>query len=181
MAPEKDLDRVTFVLDAQGWIIESVCRGMSFEAVGFLWTLMPHAALEPLPKTPSELAKLAETDPMTAGRLWPKVARFFVETDRGWVIGDHDWLRRTKVRASARVPLRHLFHQLVRFWGKRCAYCKASGVALEIEHIVPKARGGSDAITNLTVACWKCNNRKSAKTAAEFGFPDVHERAALIE
>lgn len=30
---------------------------------------------------------------------------------------------------------------LLEKWGRRCAYCSAMGVPLQIEHIMPKARG----------------------------------------
>ena len=29
-------------------------------------------------------------------------------------------------------------------WQRQCAYCKTSGVPLQVEHIIPKSRGGSD-------------------------------------
>ena len=29
-------------------------------------------------------------------------------------------------------------------WGRACAYCHATNVPLQIEHIVPKSRGGSN-------------------------------------
>jgi 5-methylcytosine-specific restriction endonuclease McrA len=32
----------------------------------------------------------------------------------------------------------------------------------EADHVVPRARGGSDAIGNLVLSCGPCNNRKGA-------------------
>jgi 5-methylcytosine-specific restriction endonuclease McrA len=58
-----------------------------------------------------------------------------------------------------------------------CAYCNATGVPLQIEHLVPKARGGSDRVSNLAAACAPCNQRKGTQTAAEFGHPEVAARA----
>src|SRR5712691_9027905 len=58
-------------------------------------------------------------------------------------------------------------------WQRACAYCGAKEIALQVEHIVPKARGGSDRVDNLTLACEPCNQRKGNKTAAEFGFPQI--------
>lgn len=43
----------------------------------------------------------------------------------------------------------------------RCQYCGADG-ATEVEHILPRAKGGTDALENLTLACGPCNRRKSA-------------------
>jgi len=66
---------------------------------------------------------------------------------------------------------------LLEKWNRKCAYCKKSDVPLEVEHIVPKLRGGSDRISNLTIACNKCNQKKGNLTAEEFGFPKIQEKA----
>lgn len=62
-------------------------------------------------------------------------------------------------------------------WGRRCVYCGAKDVPLQIEHLVPKARGGSDRVSNLTLACGPCNQRKGDRTAAEFGYPQLMVQA----
>ncbi len=49
----------------------------------------------------------------------------------------------------------------------RCAYCGRSDLALTIDHIIPKARGGSDTWENLITACTKCNNYKGDRTPEE--------------
>jgi 5-methylcytosine-specific restriction endonuclease McrA len=53
-------------------------------------------------------------------------------------------------------------------WGRRCAYCDATGVPLNIDHIVPRSKGGSDRVANLTLACIPCNQAKGASPAGEF-------------
>ena len=60
---------------------------------------------------------------------------------------------------------------------RKCAYCGKTGVPLEIEHIVPKSRGGADRGSNLAIACNPCNQNKGNQTAAEFGHPQVQEQA----
>jgi|SRR5262249_18653452 len=51
--------------------------------------------------------------------------------------------------------------------GNRCGYCLAPQgyvlQVLEIEHIVPTARGGSNHEENLWLACRLCNNAKGMK------------------
>jgi hypothetical protein len=44
-----------------------------------------------------------------------------------------------------------------------CQYCgaKAPGVVLHVDHITPRASGGSDDILNLVTACAGCNGGKS--------------------
>ena len=53
---------------------------------------------------------------------------------------------------------------------QRCGYCLAPQhlvmARLEIEHIIPLARGGSDDESNLWLACPICNGHKSDKVEA---------------
>lgn len=46
-------------------------------------------------------------------------------------------------------------------WGRQCAYCGAQEVPLNIEHIQPCSRGGTDRVSNLAIACIPCNQAKS--------------------
>jgi len=66
---------------------------------------------------------------------------------------------------------------LLEKFGRRCAYCGAQNVPLQVEHIVPKARGGTNRVSNLTVACEPCNTAKGTQTADEFGYPSVQAHA----
>ena len=50
---------------------------------------------------------------------------------------------------------------LLHKWHHQCAYCDAKNVPLEIEHVIPKSKGGSDSVTNLVIACRSCNEKKS--------------------
>jgi 5-methylcytosine-specific restriction endonuclease McrA len=60
---------------------------------------------------------------------------------------------------------------------RTCVYCSATSVPLQIEHIVPKARGGTNRVSNLTISCEPCNQAKGQQTAAEFGHPEVQAQA----
>jgi 5-methylcytosine-specific restriction endonuclease McrA len=66
---------------------------------------------------------------------------------------------------------------LLEKWGRKCAYCGKNNIPLEIEHIVPKSRGGTDRISNLTLTCNNCNTKKGNMTADEFGYPEVQKQA----
>ena len=66
---------------------------------------------------------------------------------------------------------------LLEKWKRTCAYCGKTDVPLEIEHIVPKSRGGSNRVSNLTIACHECNQAKNNLTAEEFGYPDIQAKA----
>lgn len=55
--------------------------------------------------------------------------------------------------------------------GHVCQYCGeqfASG-ELELEHVIPRARGGLSTWENLVAACRDCNARKADRTPAEAG------------
>lgn len=64
-------------------------------------------------------------------------------------------------------------------WKRTCCYCGARGIPLQLEHIIPRSRGGSDRVSNLALACPPCNQKKGERTAAEFGFPHVQAQAKL--
>jgi 5-methylcytosine-specific restriction endonuclease McrA len=66
---------------------------------------------------------------------------------------------------------------LLETFGRTCASCSAMGVPLQIEHSVAKARGGSDRVSCLTIACAPCNAAKGTRTAEEFGHPEVQAQA----
>lgn len=48
-----------------------------------------------------------------------------------------------------------------------CQYCKAKGVQLTLDHIIPRSRGGPDLWENLVTACVKCNVKKGNRTPKE--------------
>ncbi|WP_414584231.1 RNA-guided endonuclease IscB [Scytonema sp. PCC 10023] len=57
---------------------------------------------------------------------------------------------------------------LLQKWGRKCAYCDKEGVPLQIEHIHPRSKGGSNRVSNLTLSCERCNTRKGAKSIDDF-------------
>jgi len=52
---------------------------------------------------------------------------------------------------------------LLNKWERRCAYCSAENVPLQVEHIHPKASGGTNRISNLCLACEPCNTKKGTQ------------------
>ena len=54
--------------------------------------------------------------------------------------------------------------------GSKCRYCGVDGGRdLQIDHVYPKFRGGSDDDSNLGLSCQKCNRSKSYKVSEEWG------------
>ena len=66
---------------------------------------------------------------------------------------------------------------LLEKFNRTCVYCGVRDVPMEVEHIIPKTRGGSNRVSNLTLSCQPCNQKKSDQTAAEFGYPEVEKQA----
>jgi len=68
---------------------------------------------------------------------------------------------------------------LLEKWGRVCAYCGVKDVSLQIEHIQARANGGSNRVSNLTLACEPCNVKKGTQDIRDFlkGKPDTLERA----
>ena len=57
---------------------------------------------------------------------------------------------------------------LLEKWERKCAYCDKKDTPLEIEHIIPKSKNGSHRVSNLTLACTKCNQKKGNKPVEKF-------------
>jgi 5-methylcytosine-specific restriction endonuclease McrA len=51
----------------------------------------------------------------------------------------------------------------------KCQYCNRSDIALTIDHLIPRSKGGDDSWENLVTACVKCNNKKGDRTPEDAG------------
>ena len=49
-----------------------------------------------------------------------------------------------------------------------CIYCGATGVRLQLDHVIPRSRGGVDTPDNLVACCKPCNTSKGARTPDEW-------------
>ena len=67
---------------------------------------------------------------------------------------------------------------LLNKWERKCAYCGIENLPLQVEHIQPKAKRGSNRISNLCLACEKCNLKKGTQDIEKFlaKKPDVLKR-----
>ncbi len=53
-----------------------------------------------------------------------------------------------------------VWEYLLEKFGRKCYYCGVKNVPLEKEHILPKSKGGTNRVSNLTVSCRECNIEK---------------------
>lgn len=67
---------------------------------------------------------------------------------------------------------------LLEKWHRACSYCGAKDVPLQVEHILPRAKGGTNRISNLCLACDPCNDKKGTLPIEVFlaKKPDVLRR-----
>jgi predicted restriction endonuclease len=45
---------------------------------------------------------------------------------------------------------------LLEKWERKCAYCGAGNIRLEVSHIVPLSKNGSNRVSNLIISCRNC-------------------------
>lgn len=122
---------------------------------------------------PPSLQSRVDNTTAWARRLMARapVAAIDVETTRfdthvlaaGRALSGVEYQRGTLHGTEAREYLLHCH-------GHTCAYCRglSGDRALEIEHVRPRAQGGTDRIANLVIACTACNQRKGRRTAGEW-------------
>jgi 5-methylcytosine-specific restriction endonuclease McrA len=65
-------------------------------------------------------------------------------------------------------------------WNHQCAYCDTRQVPLELDHISPRSRNGGSRVSNLTLACTSCNQRKSNQDVREFLHNDPARLTRLL-
>jgi 5-methylcytosine-specific restriction endonuclease McrA len=57
---------------------------------------------------------------------------------------------------------------LLNKFNRCCTYCGVKDVPLEVEHVRPRAKGGSNRVSNLCLACTSCNKAKGARSIEDF-------------
>jgi 5-methylcytosine-specific restriction endonuclease McrA len=66
---------------------------------------------------------------------------------------------------------------LLEKFDRACAYCGVTDVPLNIDHIHPRSRGGSNRISNLALACVPCNTQKGSQPVEVF----LADRPSVLE
>lgn len=77
--------------------------------------------------------------------------------DNHWLKTHKEYLRWRKTSAYDKWVVKQFLRQ-----GGTCYYCDLplSGGKQNVEHVMPKIKGGSNKPSNLVLACWKCNKDK---------------------
>ena len=53
-------------------------------------------------------------------------------------------------------------------FNRTCQYCGATNKPFEVDHVHPRSKGGSDRVSNLTLACHDCNQAKGNQDVRDF-------------
>lgn len=69
---------------------------------------------------------------------------------------------------------------LLQKWDRTCVYCGAKDIPLQVEHIHPRAKGGSNRLSNLTLSCEKCNVKKGTKDVKDFLKKDPEKLKRIV-
>jgi 5-methylcytosine-specific restriction endonuclease McrA len=133
----------------------------------------------PLGWLPPSLCSRVDNVYQWAGRLcrWAPVTRIAIETVR------FDLQRIVNPEISGveyqqgELAGYELREYLLEKFARKCIYCGAENVPLEIEHLTPRSRHGSNRASNLGLSCRPCNTAKGNRTAAEFGYSEVQAMA----
>lgn len=100
--------------------------------------------------------------------------------DRSWLwitydgvyLDPIDWTEESKGR-KRRVAA------LIERDGPDCAYCDGAPVNYEVDHFIPRAKGGLDVMGNLVLSCSPCNRAKRDKMPQDFLAEDPERFRAL--
>jgi 5-methylcytosine-specific restriction endonuclease McrA len=57
---------------------------------------------------------------------------------------------------------------LLEKYSYKCVYCGKKNIKLEMDHVVPKSKGGSNRVSNFVIACHSCNQKKGDSTVEKF-------------
>ena len=57
---------------------------------------------------------------------------------------------------------------LLEKYDRKCVFCKQESRIPNVEHNIPKSKGGTDRLSNLVLACKRCNDEKGTMTGVEY-------------
>ena len=122
-------------------------------------------------------------------------AHYYATDMIAWAIGTHEFVLRGGMQRSSGLQSKIVASSIIAIKGKDfivrnfdqvptltkdmllardryiCAYCaqRFRFEQLDMEHIVPRSKGGADSWMNLVAACKGCNNRKADRTPEAAG------------
>lgn len=125
-----------------------------------------------LPNDDAWLARRLSRPIETIAQLYRPILAEFFQNNGEWISPryDHlppvDWaLHPSRILGASWPKIRTAILQRD---GEVCCYCGETEGPFEVDHRLPRSRGGTNAVDNLCVACRRCNRSKRALTAEEW-------------
>ncbi len=137
--------------------------------IGWLAPSLQHRVLT----TMTWVNKLVRLTPI--GEIVTELVRFDLQQLENPEISGKEYQQGTLVGYEVR-------EYLLNKWERKCTYCSKENIPLQVEHIHPKAKGGTNRISNLCLACDKCNRVKGTQDIKDFldTQPDVLKRVLAL-
>jgi hypothetical protein len=156
--------------NAEVWVLSdasfhALMAMVSFSAARLVWTYSPPSDGS-IPDEDSVLAKVAGVTPEEWKAIRPDLEPFFTIRKRKWLL-NRAWIAIDDRSLRFAIP-RQIQRAVLSREGRVCTYCGDSDGPFDLDHIFPLSRGGSDAPSNLTLACATCNRSKGGRTLAEW-------------
>lgn len=146
--------------------------GILFRLVDFIASqgVNTYSDANPDPRLPlddSRLRNIAYCSKRQWSMFKPRLEEFFVRSESGWRIAETDVIRisRPMTREAISVAVKSI---VMARDGQRCVYCGSIEGPFHFDHLYPVSRGGSNAATNIVLACAPCNLAKGDRTLAEW-------------
>jgi hypothetical protein len=99
------------------------------------------------------LVRIGSEDDDTSGCVWLTYAGEFFRPI--------DWTSEIKNRSRRVIAL-------IERDGPECSYCDCIPINYEVDHFIPRSRGGEDRMRNLVLACPPCNRAKRDTMPQDF-------------
>jgi len=108
---------------------------------------------------------------------WVQLSSMMKTNDKGFVhtstmrIAVPEVIRLTKYDRLPKQEVKFTRQNIYEHYGLKCSYCgnKFTTKELNLDHIIPRSRGGKTNWENIVLSCIPCNSRKDCKTPAEAG------------
>lgn len=129
----------------------------------YLLLIMHYWRSGPLPDDDRALATIARTELQDWMEMRGQIRPLFDHTNVGLISLR---LERWRYFTFGRLPQREwrqLRQAVINRDGLSCRYCGQDSPSPQIDHVLPLALGGTNEMSNLTVACRSCNASKGSK------------------
>lgn len=138
-------------------------RGMSAAETGIYITLVAtmYERREPVPEHHERLARLCGTTVAAFARALDSLVAEgkVIRSEEGLSPGGSE-VQPPALRRTFPANWAAIRQMVIERDGPVCRYCGGTPDKLQIDHILPVSRGGTDALENLAVACLPCNASK---------------------